>query len=366
MSVLDQQDPSPRPAGRRRSVGTSVAGLAVTALLLAGCGGSESSTESTGAVTVVTGWVIQPEFASLYAADALGYYDEAGLEVTIQPGGPDVNAEQLVGAGSAQFGMDAGSNVLTSNDVGTGLVSLAQLEQESSLRLLSWTKDGLATPESWKGKRIGIWSSVNSLYASLAKHGMNKDTDVTLVEQGFDMSQFMNGYIDLASAYSYNEVGQVLQAGVPAQDVLVYNYASDDTDTVGLQLFGNGDYVRANPEEAVDFVAATLRGQAYCRDNPEDCVRIVGEAGATMDTDFMLWQMNEMNKSIWSSDRPLGTLDEAAFQQTADVLSETGVIENTPDLTELMQTDIYDQAVAKIGDTDLTNATFAPLENVTP
>lgn len=367
MSVLDQQDLSPRRAGGRRKVAATVAGLTATALLLAGCGGGETNTASSdGAVTVVTGWVIQPEFASLYAADALGYYEEAGLDVTIQPGGPDVNAEQLVGAGSAQFGMDAGSNVLTSNDVGTGLVSLAQLEQESSLRLLSWTKDGLGTPESWKGKRIGIWSSVNSLYASLGKHGMNKDTDVTLVEQGFDMSQFMNGDIDLASAYSYNEVGQLLQAGVPAEDVLVYNYASDDTDTVGLQLFGNGDFVKDNPEKAVDFVAATLRGQAYCRDNPEDCVKIVGEAGSTMDEDFMLWQMNEMNKSIWSSDRPLGTLDEAAFQQTADVLSETGVIEAAPDLTELMQTDIYDQAVAKIGDTDLTNATFAPLENVTP
>jgi NitT/TauT family transport system substrate-binding protein len=345
--------------------GAAVAGLTAAALV-AGCGGSESSTESDGPVTVVTGWVIQPEFASLYAADALGYYEEAGLDVTVQPGGPDVNAEQLVGAGSAQFGMDAGSNVLTANDVGTGLVSLAQLEQESSLRLLSWTKDDLAAPETWKGKRIGIWSSVNSLYASLAKHGMNKDTDVTLVEQGFDLSQFMNGDIDLASAYSYNEVGQLLQAGVPAEDFLVYNYASDDTDTIGLQLFGNGEFVKENPDKAVDFVAATLRGQAYCRDNPEDCVRIVGEAGSTMDDAFMLWQMNELNKSIWSSDLPLGTLDEPAFQQTADVLSETGVIENAPDMADLMQTDIYNQAVEKIGDTDLSNAAFAPLENVNP
>ncbi|CAN5856639.1 ABC transporter substrate-binding protein [soil metagenome] len=360
-----------KPAGQNRTksmgrvAGAAVAGLTAAALV-AGCGGSESDTASDNAVTVVTGWVIQPEFSAVYAADALGYYEEAGLDVTIQPGGPDVNAEQLVGAGSAQFGVDAGSNVLTSNDVGTGLVSLAQLEQESSLRLLSWTKDNLATPESWKGKRIGIWSSVNSLYASLAKHGMNKDTDVTLVEQGFDLSQFMNGEIDLASAYSYNEVGQLLQAGTPIEDVLVYNYASDDTDTIGLQVFGNGDFVRDNHDKTVEFVAATLRGQAYCRDNPEDCVKIVGEAGSTMDNDFMLWQMNELNKSIWASDAPLGTLDEAGFQQTADVLHETGVIETEPDLTELMQTGIYDEAVAKLGDTDLTNATFAPLENVTP
>ncbi|MGB3481071.1 MAG: ABC transporter substrate-binding protein [Mycobacterium sp.] len=350
-------------SGRRAAM--AAVGLAA-AVVVAGCSSDESSSASDGAVTVVTGWVVQPEFASVYAADALGYYEELGLDVTIRPGGPDVNAQQLVGAGSAQFGVDAGSNVLTSNDVGAGLVSLAQLEQESSLRLLSWAKDELTTPESWRGKRIGIWSSVNSLYASLANHGMDKDTDVTLVEQGFDMSQFLNGELDLASAYAYNEVGQVFQAGVPVEDLTVYNYASDGTDTIGLQVFGNGDFVANNSETAVDFVAATLRGQAYCRDNPDDCVRIVGEAGATMDSDFMLWQMNEMNKSIWSSDLPLGTLDEGAFQQTADVLSETGVIGQAPDLTELMRTDIYDQAVAQISDTDLTNATFTPLENVTP
>jgi NitT/TauT family transport system substrate-binding protein len=357
-------DPHPRRGVRTRIAAAAFAGITAAALLAA-CG-NDSDAGSDGAVKVVTGWVVQPEFAAVYAAEALGYYDEAGLDVTIQAGGPDVNAEQLVGAGSAQFGVDAGSNVLTSNDVGTGLVSLTQLEQESSLRLLSWAKDNLATPDTWKGKRIGIWSSVNSLYASLAKHDINKDTDVTLVEQGFDLSQFMGGEIDLASAYSYNEVGQLLQAGVPLEDVTVYNYASDETDTIGLQVFGNGEFVQNNPEKAVDFVAATLRGQVYCRDNPEECVSFVGDAGATMDADFMLWQMNEMNKSIWSSDLPLGTLDQAGFQQTADILSETGVIETAPDLTELMKTDIYDQAVAKMGDVDLTNATFAPLENIQP
>ncbi|MDY6999206.1 MAG: ABC transporter substrate-binding protein [Actinomycetota bacterium] len=351
---------------RGRLAGVVVAGL-TTAALVAGCGGGGTeSGASDGAVTVVLGWVTQPEFASVYAADALGYYQEAGLDVTIQPGGPDVNAEQLVGAGSAQFGVDAGSNVLTSNDVGAGLVSLAQLEQESSLRLVSWASDDLTTPESWRGKRIGIWSSVNSLYASLAKHGMDQNTDVTLVEQGFDLSQFMNGDIDMASAYSYNEVGQLLQAGIPIEDVLVYNYASDDTDTIGLQLFGNGEWVSENPDQTVDFVAATLRGQVYCRDNPEECVQFVGDAGATMDADFMLWQMNEMNKSIWSSEVPLGTLDEASFQQTADVLAETGVIQNDPDLAQLMQTGIYDRAVQQLGDVDLTNETFTPLENVNP
>lgn len=343
----------------------AAAACVAASTVLAACG-SDSEAGADGAVTVVTGWVVQPEFAQVYAAEALGYYDDAGLDVTIQAGGPEVNAEQLVGANSAQFGVDAGSNVLTSNDIGTDLVSLTQLEQESSLRLLSWAEDNLDTPESWEGKRIGIWSSVNSLYASLAKHGLDRDTDVTLVEQGFDVSQFLNGDVDLASAYAYNEPGQLVQAGVPLEDIAIYNYASDDTETLGLQVFGNGDFVRENPELAADFVAATLRGQIHCRDNPQECVSFVADAGSSMDSDFMLWQMNEMNKSIWSSDLPLGTLDQAAFQQTSDVLSETGVIESAPDLDELMRTDVYDDAVTRVGDVDLTSATFEPLPNVSP
>ncbi|WP_232716770.1 ABC transporter substrate-binding protein [Gordonia metallireducens] len=346
-----------------RFAGAAVA--AVAAISLTACG-SDNSAGNDGKVEVVLGWVVQPEFASVFAAEALGYYDEAGLDVTIKPGGPEVNAEQLVGAGSAQFGVDNGSNVFLSNDVGTDLVTLAQLEQETSLRLVSRAADNLQGPETWKGKKIGVWSSANSLYASLAKHNVEKDTDVTLVEQGFDMSQFLNGEIDMASAYGYNEVGQILQAGVPLSDLTIYDYSEDGTATIGLQLFGNGDFVESNPEKAADFTAATIKGQVYCRDNPEECVQFVADAGATIDKNFMLWQMNEVNKSVWSTDVPVGTLDRALYQQTADVLADTGVIENAPDLDAVMGTEIYNSAVEKLTDLDLTNKTFTPKENPIP
>ncbi|AWO85771.1 hypothetical protein DLJ61_21605 [Gordonia terrae] len=364
MSILRARPHSAGPRSRAlRLAGAAVATAA--AISLTACGSGDSA-GSDGKVDVVLGWVIQPEFASVYAAEALGYYDEAGLDVTIKPGGPEVNAEQLVGAGSAQFGVDNGSNVFLSNDVGTGLVTLAQLEQETSLRLVSRAADGLQGPETWAGKRIGVWSSANSLYASLAKHDIDKDTDVTLVEQGFDMSQFLNGEIDMASAYGYNEVGQILQAGVPMSDLTIYDYADDSTATLGLQLFGNGEFVEAEPEKAADFTAATIRGQVYCRDNPEECVDFVSDAGASIDRDFMLWQMNEVNRSVWSTEVPIGTLDRNSYQQTADVLTGTGVIENQPDLDAVMGTEIYDAAVAKLTDIDLTNTGFAPKENLVP
>ncbi|MDY6808983.1 hypothetical protein GIY30_01840 [Gordonia sp. HNM0687] len=362
MSLLSPGSRASR-SGRAKLAAAAVA--AISALGLTACG-SDSDTASDGSVEVVLGWVIQPEFASVYAADALGYYSDAGIDVTIRPGGPEVNAEQLVGAGSAQYGIDNGSNVFLSNDVGTDLVTLAQLEQETSLRLVSMAEDGLEGPETWEGQRIGVWSSANSLYASLAKHGIDQNTDVTLVEQGFDMSQFLNGEIDMASAYSYNEVGQILQAGVAPEDLTIYDYADDDTATVGLQLFGNGEYVAANPDEAAAFTAATIRGQVYCRDNPDECVQFVADAGASIDPEFMRWQMNEVNTSVWSTDVPIGTMDRDLYQQTADVLTETGVVENDPDLDAMMGTEIYDAAVAQLTDVDLTNAQFAPMENVAP
>ncbi|MGW0038374.1 ABC transporter substrate-binding protein [Gordonia sp. NPDC003376] len=356
---------SKSPRRRRGLKVTGVAVAAAAALSLTACGSGDSA-GSDGKVDVVLGWVVQPEFAAVYAAEALGYYEQAGLDVTIKPGGPEVNAEQLVGAGSAQFGVDNGSNVFLSNDVGTDLVTLAQLEQETSLRLVSRASDGLQGPPTWAGKRIGVWSSANSLYASLAKHGIDKNTDVTLVEQGFDMSQFLNGEVDMASAYGYNEVGQILQAGVPLSDLTIYDYADDSTATIGLQLFGNGDFVKSNPDKAADFTAATIRGQVYCRDNPEQCVAFVADAGATIDKNFMLWQMNEVNKSVWSTDVPVGTLDRGLYQQTADVLTSSEVIENQPDLDAVMGTEIYDSAVAKLTDIDLTNKSFTPKENLVP
>jgi NitT/TauT family transport system substrate-binding protein len=349
--------------------------LGTAALLVAaGCSSSGKSTTTattaaSGPVTsvkMVLGWVILPEYAGFYAANALGYYKAVGLNVSIQPGGPDVNTEQLVGAGSGEFGDDAYDNVLASNDAGTDLVSLAQIMTRPGLRLISLKSKNLADPSTWRGKTIGIFSSDNPLYATFSKEGIDPNKDVKLVQQGADMSQFLSGQLDLASAYTFNEVGQVVAGGIPLSDLNLFDYTSNGTSTLEDQIFGNGDYVKAHPDVAAKFVAASLKGWVYCRDHASACVSFISKAGSTFPQGFALWSMNTFNQLLWPSPQGFGVMNPAQFQNSANILFSNKVIKTAPTISNFMMTNIYNQAISTLSGVDLKGAGYTPIPNLSP
>ncbi|SDN01586.1 NMT1/THI5 like [Paenibacillus sp. yr247] len=79
----------------------------------------------------------QVQFAGIYAAKERGFYKDEGIEVEIVPGGPDVIIEQQVVNGAVDIGVSSFDSLLVNRDNELPLVSLAQVTQKSSYRLLS-------------------------------------------------------------------------------------------------------------------------------------------------------------------------------------------------------------------------------------
>jgi NitT/TauT family transport system substrate-binding protein len=85
---------------------------------------------------------------------------------------------------------------------------------------------------------------------------------------------------------------------------------------------------------AVSFVAASMEGWIYCRDNVEECQQIVLAAGPTLGASHQLWQMNEVNKLIWPSPSGIGFIEEASWTNTVELSQDTPNLEDTTVLTE--------------------------------
>ena len=83
----------------RRRTWTIAAGVGL-AVAVAVAGGLVAAGSSQGQgltkVTLQSKWVVQAQFAGYYVAKDKGYYRQAGLDVTIKPGGPDILPEQVV------------------------------------------------------------------------------------------------------------------------------------------------------------------------------------------------------------------------------------------------------------------------------
>lgn len=319
-------------------------------------------------------WVVQAQFAGYYEAAGKGYYKDAGLDVTILPGGPNIAPEQVVASGGAEFGLDWLPSLLSSREHGAKLVNVAQVFGRSGMREISFTDKNIKSVSDLKGKTVGVWTGGNEfeLYAALVKNNMDPKnaSDVNIQAQPFDMNDLLGGHFDAAAAMTYNEYAQVLEANNPKtnkpytpDDLNVIDFNQVGTAMLEDGMFANADWLAksGNEDIAVKFIAASLKGWIYCRDNMADCVKTVIDQGPTLGQGHQTWQMNEINKLIWPNKLGIGLMDPATFQQTADIALKYQVITKAPD-KDAYRTDLAEKAVKTLTDAglDVNGANFQP------
>src|SRR4051794_16593533 len=218
----------------------------------------------------------------------MGYYTKNGLDVNLKVGGPDITPEQVVASGQAQFGIDWLPSLLATRDQGGDLVNVAQVFTRSGMTELTWKDSDITSIKQMAHKKVGVWCCGNQfeLYAALTKNGINPNSSsaVTIVNQPFDMNLFLSRQVDAAAAMTYNELAQVLESKNPKTGKL---YTLKDLNVIKLQNAGTGmleDGIFSTASWLKDpkhvdiakrFVAASLKGWAYCRDNASSCVDTV-------------------------------------------------------------------------------------------
>ena len=118
---------------------------------------SLSSAQAADSVTIQLKWVAQAQFAGYFVARDKGFYKDAGLDVTIKPGGPDVAPPQVIAGGGADVVVDWMPSALASREKGVPLVNISQTFKRSGLMLTCRAETGIKKPSDFKGKTIGVW-----------------------------------------------------------------------------------------------------------------------------------------------------------------------------------------------------------------
>jgi len=339
---------------------TLAAAAAIAAVVVGAATKAGASTKSQKLtnVTLQLKWVTQAQFAGYYAAKAKGYYKAQGLDVRIKPGGPSIIPEQVVAGGQAEFVIDWLSSLMTSRDQGVNLVNIAQVFGKSGLTLITWKDTGINTVAKMKGKKVANWLGGNEfeVFAALAKFGMDPlhNKGVTIVAEPFSMDFFLKRQADAASAMTYNELAQVLEAKNPKTGKL---YQLKDLNVIPMQkvgtsmledgIFVRGDWIKSKSHQALSkkFVAASLKGWIWCRDHLRDCVKIVLANGPALPKGHQTWQMNEINALTWPSKLGIGLMDSASYARSARIVKTYGKLKKLPG-HEAYRTDIAKGAQA--------------------
>jgi NitT/TauT family transport system substrate-binding protein len=361
---------------------TSTRGLGVAlgaaGLLTAASIGTATAQDLTP-VSVVLQWVPQAQFAGYFAADAMGFWEEQGLDVIIIDGGPEV-APQVEGSlpTGPEFAVSWVPRVLAVRGEGSDLVNIGQTFQRSGTLSVSWADAPVPTPADFAGKKVGVWDFGNEyeVTAAAREADLEAGEDYEKVIQAFDMVAFLNREIDVAEAMIYNEYAQVLETVNPdtgelyqPEDLVVIDY-----NDVGTAMLQDAVHARAswlaeegNEDIAAAFLAGVFTGWAYCRDNPEECVGFTVDAGSTLGLGHQRWMMNEINALIWPSPDGIGAMPVETWDKTVEIMLDAGLISEAPG-EDAWRSDLTEAAWALVGDdVDLTGADYVKGEvEVTP
>lgn len=294
----------------------------VTAGMLALMAGSAQAED----VTLQLKWVTQAQFAGYYVAKDKGFYEEEGLNVTIKPGGPDIAPEQVIASGQADVITTWMSPGLAARERGVPLVNIAQPYKDQGLQFTCLKEMGVETTADFPGKTLGVWFFGNEypFYAWMAKLGLATDGSVggvTVLKQAFNVDALLQKQAACISVMTYNEYGQVLDAGITPEQLVTFSYKDQ-----GVTVMEDGLYVMeerlADPafqETMVKFVRASMKGWKYAEANVDEAAQIVidNDDSGAQSLAHQQYMMREVAKLTAGSN---GALDPADYEATVAAL----------------------------------------------
>lgn len=292
-----------------------------------GPSGSSGSTDPTARteLTVGLGYIPSVQFAQFYLAEAEGYYEEAGLDVTFQ-NRIDPELITLLGQGAIDIGMGDGTSVIpaVSQDIPVRYVATIYARFPSVV----FAKDsaGIDAPADLEGRSLGIPGRFGSgwimLQALLASADLTPDDmEIALYPDFGQAVAVQQDQVDAATGFANNEPVQLELSGEAVSILRV----DDITPLPGPGLVVGTGTLETKAEAIRAFVAVTLRAMEEIIADPERgldaAIARVPELGEDRDAQAAIL---DATIETWASDftdaNGLGAIDREAWTSSVEFM----------------------------------------------
>lgn len=282
-------------------------------------------------VTLQLKWVTQAQFAGYFVAQARGFYRQAGLDVRINPGGPDIAPPQVIAGNRADVIVEWMPAALAARERGVPLVNIAQPFKRSGLMLTCRAETGIRTPADLRGRTLGVWFSGNEypFLAWMARLGLRTDGSpqgVRVLRQGFNVDPLLQRQADCVSTMTYNEYWQVIDGGFRPEQLTVFRYEEQGVATLedGLYVLESRLSDAAFVGRMARFVRASMQGWDWARANVDAAARIVldNDASGAQTEAHQRRMMGEIARLLDTDGN--GRLVPADYERTVQTLLSAG------------------------------------------
>jgi NitT/TauT family transport system substrate-binding protein len=285
-------------------------------------------------VTFGTDWKAEAEHGGFYQAIATGIYKRYGLEVTLRPGGPQVNHAQLLAAGVLDFNIGSNSFVpLNFVRENIPMVAVAAIFQKDPSVLIAHPGQGADSLAALKGRPIMIGSDtrVTSWLFLKEKFGY---TDDQIRPYGFNVAPFLADPKAVQQGYLTSEPFTIEKAGVKPVVMLL---ADAGYSSYGSLIQTSQKLVREKPDLVQRFVDASIEGwYSYLHGDPSPANALIKRDNPEMTDALLAYGIGKMKEYgiVDSGDTKklgIGAMSEARWRDFFTGMSKAGLYPATLD-----------------------------------
>lgn len=261
-------------------------------LVGAACAGSPAMAEDLVPITLTTTWYAQAEHGGMYAAKAEGIYEEHGLDVTIEPGGPNVNNVQLLAAGNSDFTMGYSLQSLNAVKEGVPLVTVAAFFQKDPQTLVVHEGQGYNTLKDLRGAPARVPAAGRQSYWPWLVQEFGLDEN-QLRPYDYNFAPFIRDEESIQQGYITNDGYMLAREGVEvdAKSLLLADFG---WDAYSATLDTTRQMIEENPEVVQAMVAATAEGWAAYFENPEAANELILDDNPDMEPELIAYSIDKM------------------------------------------------------------------------
>lgn len=285
---------------------------------------------------LIEGWYAKGEDGGYFSALQQGYYKELGVDLTIQPGGPQISGMQLVASGKADFGISYADDILRAREEGIPVVGLLASFQHTPQVLIYHEDDNLNGFEDLEGRTVFMQPGVLYWEYIKSKYNLKNVNEMAYTGQ---LVNFIQTKGSLNQGYITNEPYALSQQGVKVKYLKIADSGYANYCDV---LFTTEDYLKRHPDIVKAVVQATQKGWSHYLENYKSVNPFIQTYNKDMTVEAMNYEAEQQKEFILNEETKangIGYMTMERWNAVQDQLLEIKGLKEKQDVSKAFTTE---------------------------
>jgi NitT/TauT family transport system substrate-binding protein len=236
------------------------------------------------AVNLILNWTPTADHSPFYYAKAQGWYEKAGIDLTIETGKGSGVSSLKVGSGGSPFGIADLATMLVAKSKGADVVALMSIYANTG-QTFYWLKSyGVNGAKDFPNHKIGNppGDASRVMWPAFAKAAGIAPDAVSFVNVGptAKVAALKSHAVDIISDFYNEHDTKVIEFG---SDLGYVNWKDIGLNPYGNSLIVNGAYLEKNPKIAEAFVKVSQKAFAACVADVAPCLKALLDSVSGLD-----------------------------------------------------------------------------------